>query len=109
MKKVLSLLLAVVMIIGLLPLTALNASAAEESATIDLTATTTRVSYSTTQQVWQQNGITVTNNKGGSSSNVGNYAPLRLYQGSDVIIEASGKTITKIVFTVNTVKSGMQT
>ena len=106
MKKVLSLLLALVMVIGLLPLSAMNASAAEESATIALTdKTATRVSYSTTQQVWQQNGITLTNNKGGSSSNVGDYAPLRLYQSSEVIIEASGKTITKIEFTCNSYKS----
>ena len=34
----------------------------------------------------------MTNNKGASTNNVGDYAnPARFYKGSDVIIEASGK------------------
>lgn len=55
-----------------------------------------RVSYSTTQQVWENDGVTFTNNKGGSSTNVGDFTnPVRLYKGSTVIISATG--ITQIV------------
>lgn len=57
-----------------------------------------RTSYSTAQQVWQQNGIIVTNNKAASQSNVGNYSnPARFYAGSDLIVAYKG--MTKIVFT----------
>ncbi len=55
-----------------------------------------RVSYSTTQQVWENDGVTFTNNKDGSSTNVGDYTnPVRLYKNSTVIISATG--ITQIV------------
>ena len=70
------------------------------SATIDFTDKANRVSYSTEQQVWAQNGITVTNDKAASSSNVGDYGgegyPVRFYQGSSVLVEYSG--ITEIAF-----------
>ena len=63
-----------------------------DSATISFADKANRTSYSETQQIWEQNGIKVTNNKGASTNNVGDYAnPARFYKGSDVIIEASGK------------------
>ena len=62
------------------------------SATISFADKANRTSYSETQQVWEQNGIVVTNNKGASTSNVGDYAnPARFYKSSEVIIEAPGK------------------
>ena len=59
-----------------------------------------RTEFSTTKQVWEQNGITVTNNKGSSTSNVADYSnPVRFYKSSQIIIEYSG--ITKIVIKCN--------
>jgi len=50
-----------------------------------------RTVFTTSQQVWEQNGITVTNNKASASSNVADYGdPVRFYQGSDVIIAYPG-------------------
>ena len=63
-----------------------------------------RTAYSTSQQVWEQNGVKLTNNKSKSTSNVGDYAnPLRLYQGSEVIIEHANN-MTEIEITIDTNK-----
>ena len=54
-----------------------------------------RTSYSTSQQIWEQNGIKVTNDKGSSTSNVGDYAnPGRFYKSSKVTIEAPGAIVS---------------
>ena len=54
-----------------------------------------RTEYSTSKQVWEQNGIVVTNNKGASTSNVGDYAnPARFYKSSNVTIQAPGEIIS---------------
>ena len=59
-----------------------------------------RTSQTTSQQVWEQNGITLTNDKGSSTSNIADYAnPARFYKSSKLTIEVDGKQITKIVFT----------
>ena len=60
-----------------------------------------RTSFSSTQQVWEQNGIVFTNDKASSNNAVADYAnPVRLYQGSSVTITMSGDSekITKIEF-----------
>ena len=55
-----------------------------------------RTEFTTSKQVWAANGITVTNNKSSSTTNVGDYAnPARFYKNSQVIIECEG--MTKIV------------
>lgn len=70
---------------------------AQETATLSFASTAQRTSFSTTQQVWEQNGITLTNNKG-TGSNIANYAnPVRFYQNSEIIVEHAN-TMTKIVF-----------
>lgn len=71
---------------------------AEETATLSFASTAQRTSFSTTQQIWQQNGITLTNDKSSSSSNVADYAnPARFYKSSKITIEAPGN-IKTIVF-----------
>ena len=61
--------------------------------TLDFTTLDQRTEYSTTVQVWQNNGLVLTNNKGGSSSNVGDYSnPARFYKGSEIIIAYPGMT-----------------
>ena len=68
---------------------------ASSKAEISFTSTSSRTEFSTTKQVWVQNGITVTNNKASSQTNVANFSnPARFYKGSEVIIASKG--ITKI-------------
>ena len=66
-------------------------------AKLSFASTAQRTEYTTSQQVWKQNGIIFTNDKASSSNNIGNYSnPVRLYQNSMVTVEAPGniKTIT---------------
>ena len=68
---------------------------------LSFSSTANRTVFNTSQQVWEANGITLTNDKG-SGSNVADYAnPARFYKGSKIVVKASGK-ITKIVFDCNT-------
>ena len=70
-----------------------------QEATLSFADVANRISYSTLQQVWQQYGITFTNNKG-SGTDVGDYSnPVRLYKNSEVIVEKEG--MMKIVFNCN--------
>ncbi len=69
-----------------------------KSATLSFADEAQRTSYSTTQQVWEQNGVKLTNNKASSTSNVGNYYnPARFYKNSEIIIEFA-YPMTKIEF-----------
>ena len=68
--------------------------------TITFDNTSKRTEFSTTKQVWVEDGITVTNNKTSDSSNVADYSnPIRFYKNSEVIVECKG--MTKIVVTAN--------
>ncbi len=59
-----------------------------------------RQEFTTSLQIWEQDGIKVTNNKSASTSNVADYAkPARFYAGSELIIEGVG--MTTIVFDCN--------
>ena len=59
-----------------------------------------RTSFSTTQQVWEQNGIKVINDKGSSTSNVADYsAPARFYKSSTLTVQCPG--MKKIEFICN--------
>ena len=76
-------------------------STATITKTLTFDNTSKRTEYSTTKQVWTENGITLTNNKSSSTNNVADYSkPVRLYANSKIVVEASGK-ITKIVFDCN--------
>ena len=73
-----------------------------ETATLTFDNTSKRTEYSTSKQVWVENGITFTNNKSSSTTNVGDYSkPARLYANSNVIIECSLGNINQIVFDCN--------
>ena len=66
--------------------------------TISFANTAQRTAYSTDQQIWENDGIKITNNKASSTSNVGDYSnPARFYKSSDVIIEAEGEIDTIVV------------
>ena len=74
-----------------------------EEVTMSFADKSARISLSTEAQVWQQNGITFTNSKGSSTSNVADYSnPVRLYKSSSIEIAIEeGLTISQIVFTCN--------
>lgn len=73
----------------------------EVSATIDFTTTDQRVSQTTEQQVWSNAGLTFTNNKASSSTNVANYSnPVRLYKDSSITLKHTGQ-LKEIVFTAS--------
>ena len=70
------------------------------NATISFDSTANRTYLDTSKQVWVQNDITVTNNKGSSTSNIVDYSkPARFYKSSELIIEGIG--MTTIVFDCN--------
>ncbi len=70
-------------------------------ATLSFTDDANRVSWDSNQQVWSANGITLTNNKGASTSNVADFfAPARFYKSSEIIVECE-KAMTKIEFACN--------
>ena len=59
-----------------------------------------RTTFTTSQQVWEQNGVKLTNDKGSSTSNVADYAnPARFYKSSKITIEYAN--MTKIEFVCN--------
>jgi hypothetical protein len=69
------------------------------AATITFDDTAKRTVFNSNQQVWMENGITVTNNKAASTSPIGDYAkPVRFYKSTDVIIEYP--QMTRITFDV---------
>ena len=60
-----------------------------------------RTTFNTTQQVWEENGITLTNDKAASTNAVADYVkPARFYQGSSITVSAPSE-ITAIVFDCN--------
>ena len=73
-----------------------------EDATLSFANKAQRTSFSSTMQVWQQNGVTFTNNKASSTNTVADYAnPVRLYANSELVIECTSGNITTIVFDCN--------
>jgi hypothetical protein len=79
-----------------------SSTAEPVTATLSFANKAQRTSFSTTKQVWEQNGIKLVNDKGSSSSNVADYAaPARFYKSSKITVTAPGK-ITKIVYDANT-------
>ena len=72
-----------------------------KTATLRFNNTSNRDSYNNSKQVWTDDDITLTNNRASSNTNIGNYSnPMRMFAGSEVIIEAPGDIIT-IVFDCN--------
>lgn len=69
------------------------------TATLTFDDTAKRTSYSATQQVWEENGITFINLKNNSQNDiVENYNPVRIYAGSSVSISMQGGLMSKIEF-----------
>jgi hypothetical protein len=72
-----------------------------QSASLSFANKAQRTVFTSNQQVWKQNGVILTNDKGSSTSNVADYAnPARFYKSSKLTIEVEGM-ITKIEFVCN--------
>ena len=72
-----------------------------EDATLSFANKAQRTTFTTSQQIWTQNGITLTNDKGSSTSNIADYAgPARFYKSSNISLTAPGE-IAKIIFDCN--------
>lgn len=83
-------------------LSVVSGYAEETTATLSFDNKAQRTEFSSTKQVWKQNGITFTNNKSASTNAVADYAkPVRLYAGSNIVVEFADGNITKIVFDCN--------
>ena len=73
-----------------------------EEATLSFANKTNRKTFSTTQQVWEQNGVVFTNDKSSSTNYVADYAnPVRLYKSSKITVECTLGNISSIVFDCN--------
>lgn len=71
-------------------------------ATVTFDSLDKRTSKSDEQAVWEENGITVVNDKDASTTNIADYvAPARFYKSSKITVTAPG-TINVIVFDCNT-------
>ena len=78
----------------------IDPNAKEVEATISFGSTAQRVSQDSEKQVWQNEGVTFTNNRANSSTAVASYSdPVRLYGGSNIVVEH--EAMTKIVFAVS--------
>ena len=75
----------------------------EKTGNLSFSSTSNRTVFTTSQQVWKQNGIVLTNDKGSSTSNVADYSnPARFYKSSKITVAMEdGSQITKIVFACN--------
>lgn len=70
-------------------------------ATLTFDNTSKRTEFTSSKQVWEENGIILTNNKGSATNSVADYAqPARFYKDSTLTISGASK-ITKIEFTCN--------
>ena len=79
-----------------------NAEVVEtETATLSFADKANRTHFITSQQIWEQNGIKLINDKASSTSPIADYAnPARFYKDSKITVEAPGN-ITKIEFVCN--------
>ena len=76
-----------------------------EEVTVSFASTAQRLSRTDDQQVWENEGVTFTNDKAASSTKVADYSnPVRLYQSSTITVDCSKGKITQIVFATNASK-----
>ena len=73
----------------------------EKTASLSFANKAQRTTFTTTQQIWEQNGIKLTNDKASSTNAVADYAnPARFYAGSKLTLDAPG-AIKSIKFVCN--------
>ena len=73
----------------------------EKTATLSFANKAQRTTFTSEQQIWEQNGLKLTNDKASSTNAVADYAnPARFYAGSKLTLDAPG-AIKSIKFTCN--------
>lgn len=77
---------------------------AQTAATLTFDDKAKCTSSSTSQQVWEENGIVFTNDKAASSTDVALYAPIRMYASSAITVKCSLGNIAQIEFICDTNK-----
>jgi len=99
MKKILSMMLVVMMLVGMLPMNAIHSHAAELSETITIAASTGTVSGESIS--WSSGSLSFTANKNTSSTAIRTTDSdhFRLYVGFSATLNCSAGNITKIVMT----------
>ena len=99
MKKILSIMLVVMMLVGMLPMNAIHSHAAELSETITLAGSTGTVSGESIS--WSSGNLSFTANKNTSSNDIRTTDTdhFRLYVGFSATLNCSAGNITKIVMT----------
>ena len=96
LKKLTAIFLSICVVLSLTTVISFAAT----NTTISFASTAQRKSQTTAAQVWENGGVTFTNNKASSSTSVANYSnPVRLYQNSQIIVACDN--MTKIVFDAN--------
>ncbi len=78
---------------------------AQTAATLTFDDKAKCTSSSTSQQVWEENGIVFTNDKAASSTDVALYAPIRMYASSAITVKCSLGNIAQIEFVCDTYKN----
>ena len=79
----------------------------EQTATLSFADKAQRTNFTTSQQVWEQNGIKLINDKSASTSDVADYAnPARFYKSSKITIQYEGM-MTKLVVDCNPEKDSV--
>ena len=91
MKRIVSMALVFALLILVAPLQMLTVNAASTTATISFADVANRTEFDANKQVWQQNGITVTNEKTKDSSEIVDYSnPARFYKYSKLTVAYPG-------------------
>ncbi len=99
-KRIASFVLALVMIVLMAPVQFITVNAEGQGVSISFADAANRTAFDATQQVWEQNGVTVTNDKAASNTAIADYAkPARFYANSKLTVEYPG--MTEIVFSCN--------
>ena len=71
-----------------------------EDATLSFSNVNNRTKFTNDTQVWEENGVKLTNNKAASTNAIANYSnPARFYANSELIVEMAN--MTKITFVCN--------
>ena len=74
---------------------------AYKTATLSFSDISNRTTFTNEQQIWQENGITVVNNKHEYTNNIGDYSnPARFYKSTELIIQHE-KNIIEIEVNAN--------
>lgn len=79
-----------------------HADKQEYTSTLTFDDKAKRTTFTTSQQIWEENGLTLINDKAASTNAVADYAkPLRCYMGSKITVNANDGEISEIVFDCN--------